>query len=100
MATLNKVGAKFLRKYKARACTDITGFGIQGHASFLAGCQNNEVDFKINALPIFKNALKMDKIVHNFNLKEGKSAETSGGLLACIAKENVDDFVKEMRDNG
>ncbi len=28
MATLNIVGARLLKKYNARACTDITGFGI------------------------------------------------------------------------
>lgn len=32
MATLNKDSAKLMRKYKAHGATDITGFGILGHA--------------------------------------------------------------------
>jgi selenophosphate synthase len=36
MATLNLEGAKLLMKYDARATTDVTGFGIHGHANYLA----------------------------------------------------------------
>jgi len=36
MGTLNLLGAKLLKKYGAHACTDITGFGVLGHAKFLA----------------------------------------------------------------
>jgi len=32
MTTLNLLGAKLLKKYKSKACTDITGFGLLGHA--------------------------------------------------------------------
>lgn len=47
----------------------------------------------IHSLPIFKNVVKFDKIVHNFKLVEGYSAETSGGLLICMEKSNATDFV-------
>lgn len=36
MGTLNLLGAKLMKKYKATASTDITGFGVLGHANFLA----------------------------------------------------------------
>ena len=36
MATLNLESAKLLLKFKARATTDVTGFGIIGHANYLA----------------------------------------------------------------
>lgn len=36
MATLNKDAASLFKKYKVAACTDVTGFGIIGHASYLA----------------------------------------------------------------
>lgn len=32
MATLNKNSAKLMKKYKSHGATDITGFGILGHA--------------------------------------------------------------------
>ena len=37
--------------------------------------------------------LKIDKIVNNFRLIEGYSAETSGGLLVCLPKDQADSFV-------
>jgi len=36
MATLNLNGAKMIQKYDIKACTDVTGFGILGHAKYLA----------------------------------------------------------------
>jgi len=35
MATLNLLGAKLMKKYKSKACTDVTGFGLYGHAKNL-----------------------------------------------------------------
>jgi selenide,water dikinase len=32
MATLNKNGASLMNKYECHGATDITGFGIKGHA--------------------------------------------------------------------
>jgi len=32
---------------------------------------------------------KLDKVVHDFKLKEGFSAETSGGLLCAFPKETA-----------
>ena len=39
MGTLNLFGALLLKKYKSTACTDVTGFGILGHANYLAQAQ-------------------------------------------------------------
>ena len=36
MATLNRDAASLFKKYQVSACTDITGFGIIGHATYLA----------------------------------------------------------------
>jgi selenide,water dikinase len=59
MATLSLLGAKLLRKYNAHACTDVTGFGILGHAKYLAQAQKGDVDFIIEKLPIYKNLIKI-----------------------------------------
>ena len=37
MATLNSVGACLMQKYGSHGATDVTGFGILGHAENLAG---------------------------------------------------------------
>lgn len=59
MATLSIVGANLIRKYKVNACTDVTGFGILGHANYLAQAQKGMVEFVINKLPIYKGLIKI-----------------------------------------
>lgn len=59
MATLSTVGANLITKYRAHACTDVTGFGILGHAKYLAQAQKNNVEFVINKLPVYKNLIKV-----------------------------------------
>merc|ERR1719188_626521 len=65
MARLNLTGAKLMHKYKAGAATDVTGFGILGHAKNLAENQIQEVSFTIHTLPIIKNMVKVAKSVGN-----------------------------------
>ena len=55
MMTLNKNAAKLMKKYGAHGATDVTGFGILGHANNLAQCQIEEVDFVLESLPFLKN---------------------------------------------
>lgn len=74
MATLSIVGAKLINKYRANACTDITGFGILGHARYLAEAQKNNVEFVIQKFPIYKGLIKIEKKVLNFRFYEGYSA--------------------------
>ena len=52
MSHLNKNAAKLMRKYEAHGATDITGFGIKGHAQNLCSVQKENVDFLINSLPV------------------------------------------------
>ena len=66
MGTLSIVGASLIRKYKAGACTDVTGFGILGHANYLAQAQKNNVEFVINMFPVYKGLIKVQHKVQNF----------------------------------
>jgi len=99
MARLNLTGAKLMHKYNARAATDVTGFGILGHAKNLAENQIKPVSFTLHTLPILKNMVKISKAVGNmFQLLQGYSAETSGGLMMAISKENAEAFIKEIKE--
>jgi len=99
MARLNLTGAKLMHKYKARAATDVTGFGILGHTKNLAENQINPVNFTVHTLPIISNMVKIAKGVGNmFQLMQGFSAETSGGLLMAISKEGAEGFIKEIKE--
>jgi selenide,water dikinase len=84
MATLNIVGAELIKKFRAHACTDVTGFGVLGHANYLANAQKRDVTFVINRFPTFKNLIKIDKKVVDYKFMEGNTAETSGGLLISL----------------
>lgn len=71
--------AGLMHKFQAHAATDVTGFGLLGHANNLAAQQQNEVAFVIHNLPIIAKMAAISKACGNiFNLIQGTSAETSG----------------------
>lgn len=59
MSRLNRTGALLMHKYHSHACTDVTGFGIIGHANNLASTQNEKVTFEIHTMPVVKNMMKV-----------------------------------------
>uniref|UniRef100_A0A182U0G1 PurM-like C-terminal domain-containing protein n=1 Tax=Anopheles melas TaxID=34690 RepID=A0A182U0G1_9DIPT len=98
MSRLNKTGAELMKKYGAHAATDVTGFGLYGHAENLASHQTAEVDFHLDTLPIIKNVREMaDTLGRGAKLLAGKAVETSGGLLICLPREAAAGFCEEYR---
>ncbi|XP_022107251.1 selenide, water dikinase-like isoform X2 [Acanthaster planci] len=101
MAELNYEAARLMHLYNAHGATDVTGFGILGHAENLAQIQRQEVRFSIHNLPIIA---KMQYIAKGcggmFKLLQGYSAETSGGLLIAFPREQAAAFCKEMERLG
>jgi len=72
-----------MHKHGAHGATDVTGFGILGHASNLASAQKNAVDFVIHKLPVICNMVAVAEACGiKFGLLQGYSAETSGMLLS------------------
>jgi selenide,water dikinase len=61
MATLNKAAAELMIELGAHACTDVTGFGLVGHASHLVqeGEIGIELDFK--AIPFFPAVMELSE---------------------------------------
>jgi len=99
MSALNRTAARLMHKYGAHAATDVTGFGILGHAKNLVHSQKADVDFIIHTLPILKNMVTAYKACGiNFKLLDGYSAETSGGLLICIPKDKAEMYCKEFEE--
>jgi len=98
MMTLNKNAAMLMNKFGAHGATDVTGFGILGHAQNLAECQINEVDFVLDSLPFLANMVAADKEAGNvFKVTNGYAAETSGGLLISLPADKVDAFRAELK---
>jgi len=99
MIRLNQTAAKLMHKYSAHAATDVTGFGILGHLQNLAKHQDSKkLLFTIEKLVFFDGVKKVVEKLGMFkSLYEGYAAETSGGLMVCIAgEEAAKAFCEEM----
>ncbi len=84
--------------------TDVTGFGLLGHANNLAGVQKyrgvsadgvgDRIDIVLHTLPIIRGLLALDEraVTADFGLRNGTSAETSGGLLVLMQPDRVSAF--------
>ena len=56
MSTLNRHAAHLAQRFEAHACTDITGFGLLGHALEMASASNVQYRFHMNDIPILPGA--------------------------------------------
>lgn len=96
MGTLNTNAATLMRKYGSHGATDVTGFGILGHADNLAAAQKNQVDLVIERLPVLAGMSKVIEGMPDFKLTQGYSAETSGGIMTMLEPAKAKDFVAEL----
>lgn len=117
MTMLNRTAAQLMHKYQANAATDITGFGLLGHATNLLSFQENSVDFEINAFPFIKHVKLIAEVLgRHQKFYAGKMVETSGkiyklsifdivltplsitgGLLISLPAENALSFCQEFK---
>jgi selenide,water dikinase len=96
MARLNRHAGRLMLKHGAHACTDVTGFGILGHAQNLSSNQVEDVAIEIHTLPCLAGTPQVNDHVFNFRLRDGYSAETSGGLMICMPEESVEEYRSEL----
>jgi len=99
MGTLNRSAATLMLKYGSHGATDITGFGLLGHAKNLATAQHGEIDLVFEQLPVFAECEKIVEGMPNFKLREGYSAETSGGILTMLDPAKAKDFIAECEQD-
>lgn len=120
MSSLNYLPSKIMRKYDVSSCTDITGFGLMGHA---LECTNDLVTFSIscNNVPVVNEAIELatndvipggtkrnmkyteDKITYLNNLPNHCKAilcdaQTSGGLLIAMKEDDAKEYIKELEE--
>ena len=123
MAALNKKASELMQEVGVHACTDITGFGLLGHACQLA--RNSQVGIKINpiSVPVFAEVEEFAKAgfcpggLHRNREFYGKMVkfskqipdyiqdilfdpQTSGGLLISLAPETTELLVKKLQKAG
>jgi selenide,water dikinase len=93
MTTSNKPVAEAMQKVPVHAATDITGFGLKGHAANMAVL--SKVDIVFDQLSVIRGAPALAEIF-GYPLLEGESKETAGGMLIAVSKEDADDLLGEL----
>mmetsp|Transcript_12945 Transcript_12945/g.34872 ORF Transcript_12945/g.34872 Transcript_12945/m.34872 type:complete len:355 (+) Transcript_12945:444-1508(+) len=97
MVRLNKEAARLMVRLGATAATDVTGFGLRGHADNLVRLQQARVRFVIERLPVWMGAVALDGAAGGrYGLLRGDSAETSGGLLIVMPPESAGAFCEAL----
>lgn len=87
-------------QYNAKGATDVTGFGILGHAQNLAESQKAKVVLELHTLPMIAGMAAVSRAHRDdsvFKLLQGYSAETSGGLLMIVAADQAQALVADLQ---
>lgn len=79
------------------AVTDVTGFGLRGHAEEMANKAG--VGIRISEIPIIDGTVVLSELF-GYGLETGESAETSGGLLISVRPEKTESFEQTLSANG
>jgi len=59
MVALNDVAGSMLRRFRARACTDVTGFGLAGHAAEMAAGTQVRLEFDAGCLGLLPGTARL-----------------------------------------
>lgn len=115
MLTLNDKASELALKADATACTDITGFGLLGHACNMVKGSDIDFEIKIDSVPVLEHVREMinagmvpEGAYNNLRFLDGKvefssniaeedrlllaDPQTSGGLLITMKEENIKVF--------
>jgi selenide,water dikinase len=115
MLTLNDKASELALKADATSCTDVTGFGLLGHAYNMVKDSSTDFEIKEDSIPVLENVHEMinagmvpEGAYNNLRFLGGKvefsphiteegrlllaDPQTSGGLLITLKKENVEAF--------
>ena len=93
MITSNKPVAEAMQKVPVHAATDVTGFGLKGHAANMAIL--SKVDIIIDQLPLIRGTPVLTEIF-GYPLLQGEAKETAGGMLIAVSKDDADDLLEEL----
>jgi selenide, water dikinase len=93
MVSSNKSVAEAMQKVPVHAATDVTGFGLKGHAANMAVL--GKVDIVIDQLAVIRGTPMLAEIF-GYPLLQGEAKETAGGMLIAVAKEDADNLLDEL----
>jgi selenide,water dikinase len=118
MATLNRIPAAVAQRHGVRAATDITGFGLAGHAAGVARESHVTIEFRLAALPLLPGVRELAPTFQPAGLKANRrqfeplvedrapaddalralvyDPQTSGGLLLLVPSEAADALLADL----
>lgn len=124
MLQSNKIAMEIIRAFDISGCTDITGFGLLGHAFEMLGKNSDnalgiKIDYK--TIPLFDGVSELFEKgyfasiagnnyetlssvlgaeVNNQNFPALFDPQTSGGLLFSVSSHQTEDCLKALYQNG
>lgn len=119
MATLNRIPAAVAARHGVRAATDVTGFGLMGHASAIARQSGLTLAFRASDLPLLPGALDLAPSFQPKGLRANRERyeplvapreglerdavaplvydpQTSGGLLLLVPPEALASLLADL----
>ncbi|HUQ88731.1 MAG TPA: selenide, water dikinase SelD, partial [Vicinamibacterales bacterium] len=128
MRVLNKTAAEIMVKlHGVHACTDITGFGLAGHASEMAAASHVTIEIDSMALPVIPGVLEIAATNRSGGMKTNEEhfgpaiefltgsgnllandarrdilfdPQTSGGLLISVAADSAETLLTNLKTAG
>ena len=123
MVTLNRTAAEVMLRYETHACTDVTGYGLLGHAREMAEASRTTLRIRAEAVPLFEETLALaqegiftgasrnnaaflaDKLRFADHISPEMQrilmeAETSGGLLIAVAPDDAEALLADLHAHG
>ncbi len=123
IAALNRAAAEAAQGFEIHACTDITGFGVIGHALEVARSSSVRIGLDYGRLPLLPHARAMYRKGEttgsnrpNRRMAEGAwhaertldrseeellfDPQTSGGLLFALPSPQADGFAARLKQSG
>ncbi len=123
MERLNAVASRLAVERGARACTDVTGFGLVGHALVVARASNVAIRFRFEDIPAFdafyeaasqgvstratsenrgsaESEFEAQADLNEKQLELLFDPQTSGGLLVTAAPEDARALLEDLKNSG
>ncbi len=122
MLALNKAAAEILPDFAVHACTDVTGFGLLGHAAEMAEGSQVGMTFYAARVPALAHSLALaaeglkggsldnqrflqSKVTVASGVDPARAnllfdAQTSGGLLIAVAEAEAEALLNALGQNG
>ena len=123
MATLNDKASELMQEVGVHACTDITGFGLLGHAIQVAESSQVGIELHLASIPYFSEVIQFSQqgfcpggLYRNKDFYSNKvkfinqipeymqdilfDAQTSGGLLICLSPRKAELLLDRLQQAG